>query len=86
MRADIDEVERVELDTAEEVTGTDHVDLMGAARLDVDRCRVRDILGHVAGLAPPGTAQPGLSQHPFDRAGRRDRVHAEPAQLPLHRK
>jgi hypothetical protein len=68
MRAHVDEVEGVELDSAGEVTGSDHVDLMGGAGLGVKPVRVGHALSDIAARAAPGPAQPGPGQDPLDRA------------------
>jgi len=85
VRTDVDEVQHVELDTAEEVPWSDQVDLVGGADLYAWRSRVGHALGHVAGLAATRPAQAFPGDDPLDRARRRDRLDTEAAQLPLDR-
>ena len=85
MRADIDQVQRVELGSTEEVPRADHVDLMQVAGPNSTRDRVGHVLGHVPGLTSTRLSNPGTRQDVFDRSCRRDRGHADPTKLPLDR-
>ena len=82
MGADIDQVEGIELRPAEQVAWSDEVDLVGGARLDVDRRGIGHALRHVARRTPAWAGDTGPGQHPFDGARRWDGLHSQAAELP----
>lgn len=82
MRADIDEVEGVELDSTVEVAWSDHVDLVSGSWLRIDPRWVGNTFGDVAGLAAPRSGESFGVDDPFDGPSWRDRVDTHPSQLP----
>ena len=85
MRADVDQVERVELDGPVEVTGPDHVDLVDRTWFGIASGWIGHALSHVAGRPAPRSRQARSGDDPFDGPTGRDGVHSHAPQLPGHR-
>jgi hypothetical protein len=82
VRADVDQVQRVELDAAVEMTRSDQVDLVGGARLGRQPGRIRNPFRNISPRASPRFGQARGRDDPLDRPAVRDRVDAHAALLP----